>query len=113
LRVGGFAPRHLNRWASSRYPDAAQKKTKSFMININLILKRKDSDKWRKAGEIKLPVVPRVGEHIALFEDNESSLFKVVSILHTVPFKGLTEVFAVYDGEVFEHVQRHLQDLSV
>ncbi len=79
------------------------------MVNINLILKRKDSDKWRKATEAQLPVVPRVGEHIALFEGESSSLFKVVSILHTVPFKGLTEVFAVYDGEVFEHEQRHLQ----
>jgi hypothetical protein len=71
-------------------------------ININLIVKHKTGTKWENAGEHALPVLPRIAEHIALSRSGDIAMYKVVSIIHAVPFEGLTEVFAVYVGTLHE-----------
>jgi hypothetical protein len=72
-------------------------------LNINLIVKHRNGTKWQNAGEHSLPVLPRVAEHVALTDSRgDIALYKVASVIHTVPFKGLTEVFAVYDGTLHE-----------
>ena len=84
------------------------KQMKPFTVNINFIAKRQNASRWRSAGEYNLPVLPRVGEHFVLTENEEMSLYKIVGVFHTVPFAGLTEVFAVYDGTLSEVQNRML-----
>ena len=77
-------------------------------ININLIVKHKNGSAWENAGQHALPALPRVSEHLALSRDSDIAMYKVVTIIHTVPFQGLTEVFAVYDGTLHEVQDRLL-----
>lgn len=79
-------------------------------ININLIVRHQDSEQWKNAGQNELPAVPRIGEFVALGlrADKSPSMYRVVSVLHTAPFQGVTEVFAVYDGTLNEVQDRLL-----
>ncbi len=67
-------------------------------INIRVMIQRKDANNFRTYELVWLPAVPRIGEHLAIIEDDRQSFYKVAGIFHAVPFKGLTEVLAVYDG---------------
>lgn len=79
-------------------------------IAINLIVHHPDSgQKWANAGQHELPVLPRIGEHVAVKVDEQQLLYRVVDVFHAVPFAGLTEVFAIYDGTVSEVQNRMLQ----
>lgn len=70
-------------------------------IHINLIVQDQANRQWHSLGEFKLPVLPRVGEHIV--PANETKVvYKVSGVLHTVPFQGLTEVWAVQVSTLHE-----------
>ncbi len=73
-------------------------------INLKLIVRHQHGTKWESAGEHALPALPQIGEAIALVrhDDNEIPMYRVVTVVHSVPFQGLTEVFAVYDGSLSE-----------
>jgi hypothetical protein len=77
-------------------------------VNINLIVKHKNGTKWENAVEHALPALPRVAEYVALNHGGDVAMYKVVSIIHTVPFQGLREVFAVYEGTLLEVQDRLL-----
>jgi hypothetical protein len=70
--------------------------------NLRLILKHKDGMKWEPGGEQSLPVLPRIGEYVALPRAGADTMYQVVGVIHAVPFKGFTEVFAVYAGTLWE-----------
>jgi hypothetical protein len=72
------------------------------MVKINFIAKRENASEWRNAGEFNLSALPRIGEHLALTENEILSFYRVVGVIHTVPPRGLTEVFAGYDGALRE-----------
>jgi hypothetical protein len=77
-------------------------------ININLIVKHKDAAGWENANvDCELPTLPRIGEHVSLTRDGQPNWYKVVAVIHYAPFKGMTEVFAVYDALVYD-MQRRL-----
>ena len=76
---------------------------------LNLIVKHQHNNEWESDGEHALPIVPRIGELVALVhnDDNEVPVYRVVSVMHTAPFEGLLDVFAVYVGTLSE-VQNQL-----
>ena len=72
------------------------------MLNLRLILKHKNGTRWEPGGEQSLPVLPRIGEYVALTRARTDAMYQVIGVIHAVPFKGLTEVFAVYAGTLHE-----------
>jgi hypothetical protein len=71
-------------------------------IKFMLIARRQNSNEWKNSGEYALPVLPRIGEHVVLkmLTDQPLEMYRVVGVFHAAPHEGLTEVFAVYDGEL-------------
>ncbi len=80
----------------------------SELIRFTAIVQRKDSKEFRNAGQFNHPVLPCIGEHLVIAEatpdgsDRMDIAYKVTGLFHALPFRGLTEVFAVYDGHVFD-----------
>jgi hypothetical protein len=71
-------------------------------IKFMLIARGLNSAEWKNCGEYALPVLPRIGEHVVLkmLTDEPIEMYRVVGVFHATPHQGLTEVFAVYDGEL-------------
>lgn len=84
---------------------------------IDLMVRRPNAKQWKFIGEFELPVLPRIGEYVVISEraNKPLSAYRVVSVLHPAPHRGLIEVLAVYDGDprdVQNRLFRQAKDFS-
>lgn len=81
------------------------------MVKAMLLVKETGGEGWEDKGSREFAVLPRVGEHVELQENDLSHLYRVVAVRHSqITHVTVCGLYAVYVGKTEEALEKIFKD---